>query len=83
MRLLPRSPSEATDPFDPECFDFVAYVARCHGLKRDDTASIARRWLASYEPSAAARRAFGSEASRSGIRHAIPCQDLERTGTHD
>jgi hypothetical protein len=77
-----RSPSAAVaDPFDPECFDFVAYVARCHGLERPDAAALVARWLRTYEPSPQARRAFGNDGPKSGIRYAAPAEEQLRTGT--
>jgi hypothetical protein len=71
----------AADPFDPESFDFVAYVARRHGLERRDAEPVVARWLRVYEPSAEARRAFEREGPRSGVRCVVPSRGEQRTGT--
>jgi hypothetical protein len=78
---LPLLSPPAPDPFDLESFDFVAYVARCHGLEQADAESIVRRWVKQYEPSPAARRALGSDPPKSGVRSSIPNAGEFRTGT--
>jgi hypothetical protein len=75
------------DPaFDPECFDFVEYVAWCRGLQREEAAGAVRTWLMTYEPSEAAKRAIGRASEippppASGVYRAIPAPELARTGT--
>jgi hypothetical protein len=79
--LTPADPS-----FDPECFDFVEYVARRRGLPREEAAAVVRTWLMTYEPSEAAKRAVGRASEippppASGVHRAIPAPELARTGT--
>jgi hypothetical protein len=83
MRLLLPSPDQATDPFDPECFDFVTYLARRHGFERSDVVSVGQRWLTTYEPSSEARRAFGREVRKSWAGRTAEWRALGLTGTGD
>jgi hypothetical protein len=73
--------------FDPNCFDFVEYVARQHGLRRREASALVQRWLLAYEPSEAAKRAMGHAADReappaSGVHQVVVAPDLLRTGTN-
>jgi hypothetical protein len=72
---------EVKEPFDAGCLDFVAYVARQHGLARGEAESVAKCWLRHYEPTAEARRAFERHGPRSGVYHALPSDDEQLTGT--
>jgi hypothetical protein len=78
---------QPTDPsFDPECFDFVEYVARQRSLPREEAVGLVRTWLITYEPSEAAKRATGHASKSppppaSGVHRAIPAAEFGRTGT--
>lgn len=49
----PTHPSSAATPaaaFDPDCFDFAAYIGRRFGVDRTLGLEVLGQWLRTYEP---------------------------------
>ena len=89
--ITPSSAQPAESAFDPDCFDFTAYLSRRLGVSVDLTNEVLGQWLKAYEPSEqespdhAASRSTPDAKRPSGFHTRVAGEEeaMGRTGTED
>jgi hypothetical protein len=91
-RSVEPSPAQPVESaFDPDCFDFTAYLSRRLGVDVDLTTEVLGQWLKAYERSDRSSGRRETAPSDPDFRHPSGVYSLqegdeqvtERTGTFD